>query len=83
MLRRVALVRPNVSEERSTSIIRVRKIADLGKLAITSNRRTLQRNTMWGSYRPPKRRFLQESHCVTPQKTTFFIVTAMKTSNLT
>jgi hypothetical protein len=32
---------------------------------------------------PPKRRFLQESHGVTSQKTPFFIVTAMKTSNLT
>jgi hypothetical protein len=32
---------------------------------------------------PPKRRFLQESHGVTTQKTPFFIVTAVKTSNLT
>jgi hypothetical protein len=32
---------------------------------------------------PPKRRFLQEPHGVTTQKTPFFIVTAVKTSNLT
>jgi hypothetical protein len=30
-----------------------------------------------------KRRFLQEPHGVTPQNTPFFIVTAVKTSNLT
>jgi hypothetical protein len=32
---------------------------------------------------PPKRRFLQEPQGVTSQKTPFFIVTAMKTSNPT
>jgi hypothetical protein len=32
---------------------------------------------------PPKRRFLQEAHGVTSQKTPFFIVTAVNTSNLT
>jgi hypothetical protein len=32
---------------------------------------------------PPKLRFLQEPHGITPQKTPFFIVTAVKTSNLT
>jgi hypothetical protein len=31
---------------------------------------------------PPKRRFLQEPHGVITQKTPFFIVTAVKTSNL-
>jgi hypothetical protein len=30
-----------------------------------------------------KRRFLQEPHGITPQKTPFFIVTAVKTSDLT
>jgi hypothetical protein len=40
MLRRVALVRADVSEELSTSIIRVTRISELGtKLAGTSNRR--------------------------------------------
>jgi hypothetical protein len=32
-------------------------------------------------YVPPERRFLQEPHGVTSQNTTFFIVTAVKTSN--
>jgi hypothetical protein len=32
---------------------------------------------------PPKHRFLQEPHGITSQKTPFFIVTAVKTSNLT
>jgi hypothetical protein len=47
MLRRVALVRTDVSEELSASIIRVARIGELGTtLAATSNRRTLRRNTM-------------------------------------
>jgi hypothetical protein len=46
MLHRVALVRTDVSEELSSSFSRVTRIAELGTtLAITSNRRTLQRNT--------------------------------------
>jgi hypothetical protein len=58
MLRRVALVKTDVSEELSASIIRVARIGELD-------------------------RFLQEPHGVTSQKTPFFIVTAVKTSNLT
>jgi hypothetical protein len=57
MLRHVALVRTNISEELSASFIRVTRIGELTRL--------------------------QESHGVTSQKTPFFIVTAMKTSNLT
>jgi hypothetical protein len=41
MLRRVALVRTDVSEELSACIIRVIRINELGTLAVTSNRRTL------------------------------------------
>jgi hypothetical protein len=42
MLRRVALVRTDVSEEPSASFIRVTRIGELGTtLAVTSNRRTL------------------------------------------
>jgi hypothetical protein len=42
MLRHVALVRTDVSEEPSASFIRVRRIGELGTtLAATSNRRTL------------------------------------------
>jgi hypothetical protein len=46
MLRCVALVRTDVSEELSASIIRVTRIGELGAmLAVTNNRRTLRRNT--------------------------------------
>jgi hypothetical protein len=65
------LLRAEVSKELSASFIRVTRIGELGTtLAVTSNRRTL-------------RQFLQEPHGVTFQKTPFFIVTAVKTSNLT
>jgi hypothetical protein len=44
MLRSVALVRTEVSEELSASMIRVTRIGELGTtLAVTSNRRTLHR----------------------------------------
>jgi hypothetical protein len=44
MLRRVALVRTDVSEELSASFIRVTRIGELGTTqAVTSNRGTLQR----------------------------------------
>jgi hypothetical protein len=38
MLRRVALVRTNVSAELSASVIRVTRVGELGTLAVTSNR---------------------------------------------
>jgi hypothetical protein len=45
LLRRVALVRTDVSEELSASFIRMIRIGELGTtLAVTSNRRTLRRN---------------------------------------
>jgi hypothetical protein len=45
MLRHVALVRTDVSEELSASIMRVKRIGELGTtLAVTSNRRTLRRS---------------------------------------
>jgi hypothetical protein len=48
MLRLVALLRTDVSEELSDSFIRATRISELGTtLAITSNRRTLHRNTIW------------------------------------
>jgi hypothetical protein len=37
----------------------------------------------WRQYVPPKRRFKQDLHGATSQKTALFIVAAMKTSNLT
>jgi hypothetical protein len=52
MLLRVALVKPDVSEEPSASIFRVTRIGELGiSLAVTSNRRTLRRNKKIGSYK--------------------------------
>jgi hypothetical protein len=46
ILRRVAVVRTDVSEELNTSFIRVPRIDELGTtLAVTSNRCTLQRTT--------------------------------------
>jgi hypothetical protein len=46
MLHRVALVTTDVSEELSSSFIRVTRIGELGTtLAVTNNRITLRRNT--------------------------------------
>jgi hypothetical protein len=46
MLRGVALVETEVSEELSASIIRETRIGELGRtLAVTNNRRALRRNT--------------------------------------
>jgi hypothetical protein len=58
MLRRVALVRINISQELGASIIRVTRSGELGTM-------------------------LAEPQGVTSQKTPFFIVVAVKTSNLT
>jgi hypothetical protein len=45
ILRHVALVRTDVSEELSASFIRMRRLGELGTtLAVTSNRRKLRRN---------------------------------------
>jgi hypothetical protein len=47
MLRRVDLVRTDVSEELSASFIKVTRIGELGTtLPVTSNRRTLRRNNV-------------------------------------
>jgi hypothetical protein len=93
MLCRVALVRTDVSENLSASFIRVTRIYELGTtLAVTRNRSKLGRNTKWYTTCHPdeggakilqKRQFLQEPHDVAFQKTPFFIVTAVKTSNIT
>jgi hypothetical protein len=48
MLRRVALVRTDVSDELSASFIRVTGIDELGTtIALSSNRSTLRRNTKY------------------------------------
>jgi hypothetical protein len=46
MLRRVALVKTDVSEKLSAFIIRVTTVGELGTLAVTSNRRMLRRNAL-------------------------------------
>jgi hypothetical protein len=71
MFRCVALERINVSEELSSSIIRVTIICEQGtqpKLATDARCEEVS---------------LKEPHGVTSQQTPFFIVTAMKTPNLT
>jgi hypothetical protein len=119
MFGRVALVRTDVSEELIASFIRVTRVGELEtRLAVTSIRRPLRRNTNPCDYinlymhstffvhhfgkgkhavlsspilltmimealSSSEYRFLQEARSVTSQKTTFFIVTAVKTSNLT
>jgi DNA-binding TFAR19-related protein (PDSD5 family) len=55
MLRRVALVRTDVSEELSASIIRMTRIGELEtSLAVNRNLRTLRRNTLCVSSLPAK-----------------------------
>jgi hypothetical protein len=65
MLRRVALVRTDVSEELIVSFIRVTRIGKLRRtLAVTSNRRTLRRKngaemyqTSWAKLPPRMRKW--------------------------
>jgi hypothetical protein len=53
MLRRVDLVRIDVSEDPGASFIRVTRIGELGTTqAATSNRRMLRRNTKWEEEAP-------------------------------
>jgi hypothetical protein len=71
LLRHVALVRTDVSEEPGASFIRVTKIGELGTTqAATSNRRALRRNTnFFTAY--VGLTVLQEPHGVTTEKTPF------------
>jgi hypothetical protein len=62
MLRRVALVRTDLSEEHSATIIRVTGIGELGRtLAVASNRHTLRRNTMMEALRSSETSILRKS----------------------
>jgi hypothetical protein len=51
MLRPVALVRTDVSEEHSAPFIRVIRIGELGTLAVTSNRCNASQLALVGSYK--------------------------------
>jgi hypothetical protein len=66
MLRRVALVRTDVSEELSASFIRVKRIGELGTtLAVTNNRRTLRINTPFFIVTAVKTSTLMEKKSIT------------------
>jgi hypothetical protein len=50
MLRRVALIRTDISEELRAIFLRVTRIGELGTtLAVTNNRRTLRRNILFAA----------------------------------
>jgi hypothetical protein len=85
MLRRVALVRTDISEDSRSFIIRVTGIGELRTtLAITSNRPTLQkRNLFFKNAVLREEKPGEKPHGATSQKAAFFIGTAAKTSNLT
>jgi hypothetical protein len=103
MLRRVALVRTDVSEEHSASFITVTRIGELGTtIGVTSEKisifRSVRRLLVTANVIPSSpilvilmKEALSFSETsvltkvtteVTSQKTPFFIVTAVKTSNL-
>jgi hypothetical protein len=82
ILRLVALVKTEVSEELSASFIIVTRIGEIGKtLALPSL--PLLVTMMKEALSSSETRFLQEPYGVTSQKRPFFIATAVKTSNLT
>jgi hypothetical protein len=92
MLRRVALVRADVSVERIVSIIRVKKnqparntLRSALQLLVTANAVPSSPNPltmMMEAIALPKCQFLK-SHTAPQHNTSFFIITAVKTSNLT
>jgi hypothetical protein len=94
MLRRVALVRTDVSKEFSASIIRVTRIGELGTIAVTSSVRRFLLTAKFRSLpivvamkmealRSSETSVLTRATWRTSQKTTFFIVRVVETSNLT
>jgi hypothetical protein len=69
---------------KETGIVKIKRVASYCLLLLLSFLVLWFFPPWWlRRYVPPKRRFSQEPYGVTSQKTVFFIVTAMKTSNLT
>jgi hypothetical protein len=98
ILRLVALVRTDISDERITSIVRVTIIGEVETMLVATSNRvfllTVLRllvianvvpsspilvTLMMEVLRSSETSVLQEPHCITSQKTTFFIVTAVET----
>jgi hypothetical protein len=65
-------------EEHFASIIRVKRISELGTTVAGISNCTRWEGLLTHIV-PPKPRFSQEPHGVTSQKTAFFMVTAVKT----
>jgi hypothetical protein len=73
MLRRVAIVITDVSEEFIASIIKVTRIGEQwAKIPLSSNQNKLQNTLMMEAMSSPKRRFLQNPFVVLSKKTAFF-----------
>jgi hypothetical protein len=77
MWRCVGLVWADVLEEHTTSVWVCSHLLMLVPLSLISL------PWRWRRYVPSKRRFTQDLHSATSEKMAFFIVTAVKTSNLT
>jgi hypothetical protein len=79
------LISTNVSEERVVSIIRMGGICELGTTLAASNvpSALIFPTLMMKAVRSSETSVLPEPHVNTSKNTTFFIVTAVKTSNLT
>jgi hypothetical protein len=83
MWRRVDIVWTDISEERIASIFRVEKSASCSHMLTLVPGSRIFLPSRWRRYVPPKRRFTQDLHGATFQKTAFFVDTAVKTSNVT
>jgi hypothetical protein len=86
MLRRVALVRTDVSEEHRASFIKVTRIGELGTMLVGASvvpSSPILVNLTKEALSSSETSVLTRAIRVTSQKTTFFIVTAVKTSDVT
>jgi hypothetical protein len=83
MLRRVVLVRTDVSDDLSSSFIRATRIGEPLVRANVVPGSPILVTLMKEALSSSEMSFLQEPHGVISQKTPCFIVTPVKTSNLT